>query len=240
MDPQALYVQLGNLVAEMPYLGGTGPITPEMNRWLGRAAILVEAAGMSVDLASLRLASNTLTVARDLNAQTIQAIVVSRARPRRGERTRSARGAFVGVGAAFDALQVVAKVLTEVTRGVLIVDPYLDATALTDFAPQAPPGVAIRLLADSFYTKPDALAPAATRWGQQFGTARPLEVRLSAPRALHDRLIINDGAKVWTLTQSLKNFATRSPALVQRVDPEIAAMKVAFYDQIWNAATAVP
>jgi len=75
MDPQALYVQLGNLVAEMPYLGGTGPITPEMNRWLGRAAILVEAAGMSVDLASLRLASNTLTVARDLNAQTIQAIV---------------------------------------------------------------------------------------------------------------------------------------------------------------------
>jgi hypothetical protein len=42
-SPEALYLQLGNLVAEMPDLAN-GPITPEMNRWLGRAAALVELA----------------------------------------------------------------------------------------------------------------------------------------------------------------------------------------------------
>jgi hypothetical protein len=92
------------------------------------------------------------------------------------------------------------------------------------------------LLSDGFYTKRDVLDPAITRWRQQFGAARPLEVRLSAPRALHDRLILVDGANVWSLTQSLKDFASRSPALVQKVDSEIAPMKVTFYDQLWNAS----
>jgi hypothetical protein len=76
-----------------------------------------------------------------------------------------------------------------------------------------------------------------TRWRQQFGAARPIEVRLSAPRALHDRLIVADGALVWSLTQSLKDFASRSPALVQRVDPDLAKMKLEFYEQVWTVST---
>jgi hypothetical protein len=41
------------------------------------------------------------------------------------------------------------------------------------------------------------------------------------------------------LTQSLKDFAKRSPALVQKIDAEIAAMKVEHYEQIWAVATPV-
>ena len=44
LTPEQLYLQLGSLVAEMPDLA-SGPITPEMNQWLGRAAALVEATG---------------------------------------------------------------------------------------------------------------------------------------------------------------------------------------------------
>ena len=44
LTPEALYFQLGSLVDEMPDLAN-GPITPEMNRWLGRAAALVETMG---------------------------------------------------------------------------------------------------------------------------------------------------------------------------------------------------
>jgi hypothetical protein len=43
LDPEAHYLQLQALVAEMPELGGIAPITNEMNLWLGRAAQLVSA-----------------------------------------------------------------------------------------------------------------------------------------------------------------------------------------------------
>jgi hypothetical protein len=77
------------------------------------------------------------------------------------------------------------------------------------------------------------------RWIQQFGTIRPIEVRLSPPRTLHDRLIFADGTVVWSLTQSLKGFAGRSPALAQRLDPDPAKMKVDFYEGVWISATPV-
>jgi hypothetical protein len=48
MDAEFLCVQLGQLVAEMPNLGGWAPITPETNRWLGRAAHLVTEAGVGM------------------------------------------------------------------------------------------------------------------------------------------------------------------------------------------------
>ncbi len=53
------------------------------------------------------------------------------------------------------------------------------------------------------------LEPAARRWIQQYGAARPLKVRLAPKKALHDRSIFVDGTVVWTLTQSFNAFANR-------------------------------
>jgi hypothetical protein len=53
---------------------------------------------------------------------------------------------------------------------------------------------------------------------------------------LHDRLIIVDWSQVWTLTQSLKDFAARSPASVIRVDGDLARLKIDAYEQLWTAA----
>jgi hypothetical protein len=70
----------------------------------------------------------------------------------------------------------------------------------------------------------------------QHGPKRPLAVRLAPPRVLHDRLIIVDGNQIWILTQSLKDFASRSPAAIVRVDGDAAGLKIDAYRRIWEGA----
>jgi hypothetical protein len=119
-----------------------------------------------------------------------------------------AQGAFIAVGNSFDAYSAVAKILGSATKDVLIVDPYMDDTVLTDFAGSAPANVPLRLLTDEATVKQN-LAAAATGWKQQFQN-QPLEVRFAPARTLHDRAFLIDGARAWTITQSLKDLAKRA------------------------------
>ena len=121
------------------------------------------------------------------------------------------------------------------TSDLLIVDPYLDEKALTDYALLAREDVRVRLLADEKAHKA-SLKPAAARWSIQFKGLRPLEVRLAPAKSLHDRLIIVDEATVWVLTQSLNRIATRSPASIVLAGPEVATLKVEAYSQMWMQA----
>lgn len=244
MEPESLYRELGQLVAETPRdLAGPGAISAETHRWLGRAsALLTQTMDKSDTLAmldqiSFRTASDGLEgILRQHNAHQIVAILHRALARAERNAPAAAQGAFIPVGAAFDVFQVIGKVLSEAKNDTLIVDAYMDAKVLTDFAPLAPERVAIRLLTDGFYTKPEMLRPAAERWKQQYGAIRPLEIRLTAPRLLHDRLILIDGTQVWSLTQSIKNFADRSPGSVLRVEHEVAAQKIHAYEQHWASA----
>jgi hypothetical protein len=75
LKPEELYLQLGRLVEEMPDLS-TGPITPDVNKWLGRACALVEQVGDTVATVQIRTACEFLTgVNRELTAQSIVTIV---------------------------------------------------------------------------------------------------------------------------------------------------------------------
>jgi hypothetical protein len=148
-------------------------------------------------------------------------------------------GSFIPAGNSLDAMAAVAKVLGKAKADVLIVDPYMDEKALTDFAPTAPEGVQIRLLADEKFRKP-ALAPAVTRWRTQFGARRPLTARLSPPSALHDRAIFLDGAEVWLVSQSFNSIAAGSPATITKIlDVETATLKLGAYEAIWSASTNI-
>ena len=141
IDPESLYRQLGQLIAETPErLAGPGPITPEMHRWLGRASALVEVDGSLPDRVGFNSASNYLNGPnRELNAHQI-VTMLHRALARAELKAPAAvQGAFIPVGASFDVLQAIAKVLRGASRDVLIVDAYMDAKALTDFAPLAAP-----------------------------------------------------------------------------------------------------
>lgn len=239
MDPQALYVELGRLVAEMPDLSHQRPLSTEEMRWLGRASALVKQVGDHLDTAQLTVAvQNVNSPARASVAKDI-AVILHRALAKAELKAPiTDRGAFIPAGNAFDAMAAVGRVLGAAERDVLIVDPYLDDKALTDFAPLVREGVVIRLLADAARVKA-SLKPAADRWRQQYGEARPLEVRLAAPRTLHDRLIMVDDESVWVLTQSLNAFAERSPASIVSVDAATAELKLEAYAAAWAAARTV-
>lgn len=244
IDPEALYRQLGQLVAETPdNLAGPGAVSADMYRWLGRAATLIGEStsrsdpGSLMDHINFKSSSDGLVgILREQNAHQIVAILHRALARAELNAPAAAQGAFIPVGAVFDVFQAIGKVLRGATNNVLIVDAYMDAKVLTDFAPLAPERVAIRLLTDSHYTKPVTLQSPAARWVQQYGASRPLEARLTAPRLLHDRLIVIDGVHVWSLTQSLKDFADRSPASVLRVEAELATLKIDAYGQLWAGA----
>jgi len=238
-DPESLYVQLGRLVETMPDLASDA-VSPEANRWLGRAAALVEATGDLGDLTALKMAADTLTnrALRYGSSQTIAAIIYRALARAELKAPASAHGAFIPAGESFTAIAAVSKVVAAARQSLLIVDPYADAKALTDFAVLAPEGVQVRILSDAGTVKP-SLKPAAESWAKQYDSSRPLEIRLAPARSLHDRLITVDDAQAWTLTQSLKDFAARSPASIVRVDAETADLKLRAYAAIWQSAMAL-
>jgi hypothetical protein len=113
----------------------------------------------------------------------------------------------------------------------------MDETALTDFGEAVPTGVQLRLLADEASVK-TSLSPAARLWGTQHGPTRPLQVRCAPPKTLHDRAIFVDKTTAWLLTQSLKDFAKRSPAEIVRAD-DTASLKIAAYEAAWAVAKVI-
>ncbi len=244
-DPEILYRQLGQLVSEVPAdLFSDGPISADTHKWLGRASVLVAEASKwtsdVMDPITFTGASDGLVgILRQRNAHTVVAVLHRALARAEALAPAAARGAFIPVGAEFDVFQVISKVLGTAKTSVLIVDPYMDSKALTDFAMLAEKGVSICLLSDSKYTDPVVMQPPAKRWVSQYGNDRPLEVRQTTPRALHDRLIIIDDHDVWALSQSLKDFVGRSPATVLRVEGEPGVLKREAYAEIWAQATTI-
>ena len=96
--------------------------------------------------------------------------------------------------------------------------------------------VLLRLLTDEGGARPD-LEPAGRRWREQY-PARPIEIRLAPARALHDRAFNVDSAQAWTITQSLKDFATRARGEIVRAD-DIADLKIAAHEDIWAKAKPI-
>ncbi len=234
LTPEAIYQQLGSLVAEMPDLAH-GPITPEMNRWLGRATLLVELAPCDMaTVINFRVAAQSLQLAREMNAQTIAAIIHQALAVAEFRAPASAQGAFIAAGHTLDAFGVVGKAMSEAKSDVLMVDPYADHKALTDYAVLAPDNVSVRLLAKN--GRSDLLKPAVDRWRQQWGNARPLAVRLAPANTLHDRLILVDRKTAWMVGQSFNALAERAHTALARLPPEAGAEKIAAYETMWTAA----
>ena len=236
-DPETLYRQLGRLIETMPDLT-QAPVSAEVYHWVARAYALVAEVGDSADSIFFSTKVNNLgTAARHSAAHEITAIVYRAFALAEMKAPAGAGGAFIPVGNSFDAFAALSKVLQTAAKDVLIIDPYMDETALTEFGIAVPESVCLRLMADQARCKP-TLQPAAIKWAQQYGTTRPLLVRLAPQKTLHDRAIFIDQTTAWTLTQSLKNFATRSPAEIVRAD-DTAALKIAAYESVWASAQVI-
>jgi hypothetical protein len=242
LDSETLYVQLGQLVATAPNLKTPGEYPPDTLMWPARASALVSMLGNTLEKVKLEVASDSAAQRddfRDRYAAEITNVLYRALAVAELSAPADVQGAFLPAGSPLAAFAAVGKILKGATNDVLIVDPYMDEKAVTDFAVLAPiKGVTVRLLADGDKkARQPSLIPALQRWrGEHRG--RPLEARLTPPRALHDRLIIVDGTIVYTVSQSLNAIATRSPAIILRVyDPEIAALKISAYEDFWDSST---
>ena len=237
-EAENLYRQLGRLIEVVPDLTAQGPITQELNLWLARAYALVESVGNVADMVNLKTHISRLnTAARNQAAQEIHAIIYRALAVAELQSPAGASGTFIPVGNSFDAFSAISKLLQSAKKDVLILDPYMDETTLTEFATALPENINLRLMADENDHKPP-LIPAAAKWSQQYNAKRPLALRLAPARSLHDRAIFIDGTTAYTLTQSLKDIAKRSPAEIIRAD-DTATLKIAAYELIWQKAKVI-
>jgi hypothetical protein len=143
-------------------------------------------------------------------------------------------GSFIPVGGDFDAFAAFGKIFGSAERDVFIVDPYLSEALLTTFGTSMQEGVNLRLLTTKT-NQTAALLPAVQAWQSQYGNQRPLELRWTSKKLLHDRAIFVDWSRAWAVTQSFKDFAERSPGEIVRTD-STAKMKISAYTELWNEA----
>lgn len=243
VESDRLYHELGHLITEMPDLTAPRWNTAEALLWLGRASALIEQCGDAMDEVAFRSAANSLSdnprFPAHIAAVSRIAPILYRALARAERRASTAsQGSFIPVGQVFSAFTNLSKILSKATSSVMFVDPYADASLLTDFAVLVPEGVSTRILADAGSRKP-TLSPALGYWLQQYGAARPMEVRLATARSLHDRLIIVDEQGSWSLGQSFNALATRAHTSLMRADPETAQLKIQAHNLIWQESTPI-
>lgn len=148
------------------------------------------------------------------------------------------RGSYLPVASAMDVFSAFSQLFSEASADILVVDPYLDHQSLQGIFKTVPEGVRLRLLADSAYPRlNETLNVAVAAWQKQYGQTRPIEVRFAEAKALHDRLIFIDGTSAWVCTQSLKDFAIRSPASLTKAGEEATKMKIDHYFSLWEQAS---
>jgi hypothetical protein len=240
-DYQYLYVQLGRLLETAPDVNDRSQFRTSVGQqWLARGHALVSEVGVAAGMDAIEYTQAVKNIPSGVYSNGLDQVftILHRALAHCELKVpHASAGSFIPVGSSFDAYAALSKIFQTASNDVFIVDPYMDETALTEFGLAVPVGVTLRLLADEKAFK-DSLRPAASRWVAQYGTERPLDVRLSPARTLHDRAIFVDGASAWTLTQSLKDFAKRSPAEIVKAD-ETAKLKIGAYEALWVAARPI-
>jgi hypothetical protein len=242
MDPTEALRRLQVLVQSEPDLRAIRDdysCPPETLKWLGQLDAVVSAMKRTGDGITLSVATDSLVRSNGRDgAGEIRAVLYRALAAAELGAPASEQGAFIASGNELDAYAAISKVLALAKGDLLIVDPYMDGKALTDFFPSAAEGVRLRVLTDEATVK-ETLAPATDRWKAQFEAKRPLEVRFAPGRSLHDRLIMVDEGEVWSLTQSLKDFANRAHGSLLKADPETAALKLSAYGRLWNDARPI-
>ncbi len=240
MSSEKLYIQAGRLIKNAPNpenLSTTSYV--DLHKWISQVYALANHQKLTFEIVELRIAQKNITA--DLfdaywsafgALQRIFAVAELQA-------PASLSGAFVYAGKEFDAFIAVGKILSQANNNVLIVDPYMDETALVKFAVSLAPKVSIQLLTERTTAKP-SFVPSVQAWKNQYGNERKLNARFTGGGALHDRLIIVDDKTAWILTQSLKDFAKKSPASLVKADDETAMLKVKAYAKLWESANEVP
>jgi hypothetical protein len=233
------HAELSGLISAFPDLG-VAPLPSEAIQWYGRVFSLLIEMGQTVCAVEFKSAfdyrSGTQLSSPESEREKMHKALYTALGFAERLAPAGAIGTFIPVNSPHDALRSVAPVLSEASKDILIVDPYMSQVLINDFALSAREGVNLRLLSGDKKSEPN-LEPAFRAWCQQ-RVNRPMEVRLASQKLLHDRLIIPDG-RAWSLSQSFNALAKRSPATLQRLDEQTAQQKTEFYEDVWTNARSL-
>lgn len=237
LDAENIYRRIGRLIETAPASPTNSQLSPDLLKWCGQALAAVQLTGDLLLKAEITVAIDGLQAnTRAVAFQKIMMVLYKALALAEIHAPAGAQGAFIPVGNSFDAFAAVAKVFGAATEDIFLVDPYMDESVLLDFGGSVPDGVSLRLLTDKATVK-SSLVQAAGRWKEQY-KSHSFGLRFALPRALHDRSILIDGIQAWSVTQSLKDLAKRSPAEIVRAD-DTALLKIAAYEDIWTKAEIV-
>lgn len=129
-------------------------------RWLGELHAVVAAMKRAGDEMALKVAIDTLARTHGSEGRGEISVILYRALTAAElGAPASEQGAFIAAGNELDAYAAIAKVMATAEKSILVVDPYMDGKALSDFMPSAAEQVTVRILSDEASLKP-TLMPA--------------------------------------------------------------------------------
>ncbi|MGA9442040.1 MAG: hypothetical protein WBV18_01230 [Methyloceanibacter sp.] len=247
--PETLYQRAGILLSDVPNFERQGTLSDVEDQWLAAAIAVIESASKIVTVPDVLEIFDAKYAAKVVVSQTTNAYLratnaralISVLRRVLGRLELQVQteivGAYVPAGDVDEAYKAVGDVLKTAANDILLVDPFADETILNAYADLAPDHIIVRILTDPDRYKP-TLKTAHELWKRKYRDKRPLDVRL-AKAPLHDRLIILDGERAWTVTQSFKDLAATHPATIVSTPNEIADLKIKAYQNIWGDAFAM-
>jgi len=233
--PEKIYLELGRLIAEVPDLA-SGPITPDVRRWLASATALVKSSGSLAESLQLTMACDNLDgPLRARHAETITAILQRILAKAEANAPREIRGSVLLIDEGRDVYVAMRQLLGTAASNALLVEPDAAGKLLADYALLAPDRVTVRVLADEAQYR-SSLIEGVERWQQRFGDGRTLMVRLAAANTLFERLVLLDDERAWVVGAPFSQLARRAHTTLVRMRPEEEARKIAVYAEIWNDA----
>jgi len=180
VSDEQLLALLADLIRTAPRFEYDEPAAPEDERWLGRAAAVLEASGAVAALVDFKVQRGNLGGLYFDRTKLMAALQEAYARLELRV-PLALQGAFIPPGEAFQGFAAVVRIVKSATRDLLLIDPYVDVTLFTEIARVVPEGVELRCLTSKQFRS--ELSAASDKWistGEH--VARPVAVRIARPR----------------------------------------------------------
>jgi hypothetical protein len=233
MHPQILLAQFRSLLARAPNFENYSPSSVDHLSWLGQAHALVSRWNPH-EARMFKLASDFLggpSFLRDTHVAEVLGTLHRAVADLELLVPDESQTAF-GPGAMYDFFKALNQVIGSAKSSLFIVDPYMDDGIFDAYLSSVASGIQIRLLLRDFSAK---VKPAATH----FKTQQQVSIEARKSGDLHDRVVFVDNSECWVLGHSIKDAAKSKPTYLAPLSPDVSALKLALYEKIWSAATAI-
>jgi hypothetical protein len=232
MDKAVLLAQLRSLLESTPDFSQYFQASGEHQAWLAKAHALVSR-WKQLEAISIASAADFLHMSLIRDGQVAKIIgFIHRAIADLELETPKLADQVFPPGAVYDFFKALSAALGSATTSLFIIDPYLDKEIFDSYLTSIPAGLLVRLLTHKYGNQ---LKPAVQKFVAQHGTN--ISVRISSE--LHDRIVFVDDLSCWVMGQSIKDAAKAKPTYLSPLAPDIAKLKLTYYEAIWNNATVL-